>query len=79
MATEAIFHISKGIEVISVPVVTEDEPLPGEMGSEARTPDGEAVADGAEAEPVVEDEAAPEEEAPGEEPEEPAEPEEGEE
>jgi hypothetical protein len=79
MATEAIFHISKGIEVISVPVVTEDELLPGEMGSEARTPDGEAVADGAEAEPVVEDEAAPEEEAPGEEPEEPAEPEEGEE
>lgn len=74
MADEAIFHITKGIEVVSVPVVTEDEPLPGEMGSEARTPDGEAVADDAEAEPVVEDEAPAEEEA-----EEPTEPEEGEE
>lgn len=79
MATEAVFHLSKGIEIVSVPETMEEEPLPGEMGSEARTPDDEAVADGAEAEPVVEGDASVEEETPAEEPEEPAEPEEGEE
>jgi hypothetical protein len=46
MSDRVVFLIAKAVEVVEAPAEMEEEPLPGEMGSEARTPDMEGAADG---------------------------------
>jgi len=71
MAEEAIFHLSKGIEIVELPVEYEEELLPGEMGSESRTPAEESYEDGAAGEDTEVTEAPAEEEEAVDEPVEP--------
>lgn len=67
MAPKVVFLISRGVEIAALPPDVEEEPLPGEMGSEARTPemDGagedEAAADESMTDGEAEEEAGAEE------------------
>jgi len=46
MAETVIFLICKAVTIEEMPAEMEEEPLPGEMGSESRTPDMEAAGEG---------------------------------
>jgi len=49
MSDRVVFLIARAVEIVATPPDVEEEPLPGEMGSESRTPDMEGAAGGEDA------------------------------